>query len=225
MGSRSLLVAEDMLLIALDDDTGKLGWFDPRNLFGALLCDLIDRGAVTVDPKKKLHLADAPEHPALLALFDTMAASTKPRTIEHWLGTFPWKHSKPAALTAQQLVADGVLQEQSDRVLGLFRTTRLPEADPGPERALRDRLKLILVDGSDPGAHDALLVTFLHHNQLVKDALDGADGEQSRAGRRRAKQIAKDLKTNPVVKAQLDAAVAAAAVSIAGAAVVTASGT
>ena len=221
-----LLLSEELLLIGLHDETGKAdGWFDPSCLHGALVCDLIGSGAVTVDDRKKLHPGErAPEHPALRKVYDVVAADSTPRTVSHWMGTLPWKHTKPAELVAERLVDDGVLSREEGKVLGLFRTTRLPALDPAPERALRERLRGILVTGIEPGAHDALLITLLHSTSQVKAALAGVDPAQRRIGTKRAAAIAKGLKDNPGVKAQYDAVVAAAVTAAVTTVVVTSSG-
>ncbi|MEQ3549123.1 GPP34 family phosphoprotein [Pseudonocardia nematodicida] len=206
-----LLLSEELLLIALDDETGKPGtWFEKKNLHGALVCDLIETGAVTVD-RKKLRPAQPPTHPVLWQIYDKIAESKRDRSVSHWVTSgLPWTFSKPVELIGEKLVADGVLGHEEGRALGLFRTTRLPEADPGPERVLRERLRSVLVTGTEPGAHDALLITLLHAANQVKEALSGVDADQRKVGVKRAKQIAKELKDNPVVKAQYDAAMAAA---------------
>ncbi|GAA4972608.1 GPP34 family phosphoprotein [Pseudonocardia tropica] len=221
-----LLLSEELLLIGLDDDSGKArGMFDPGSLHGALLCDLIERGAVTVDDRKKVHPTGvAPGHPALDAVLATIAADPKPRSVSHWTSTLPWKHTKPAELVAQRLVADGVLSREEGRVLGLFRTVRLPESDPGPERALRERLRSVLVHGTTPGGHDALLVALLHTTHQVRAALSGVDTAQRRAGEKRARAVATGLADDPVLKAQYDAAVLAAVMTTVSAVVVTTSG-
>ena len=221
-----LLLSEELLLIGLHDETGKpTGWFQPTTLHGALICDLIERDAVTVDEKKKVRPAQRPPgHPALRQVWETLIADAKPRHVSHWMSMLPWKHSKPAELVAEKLVDDGVLTREEGKVLGLFRTTRLPEADPAPERALRERLRGILVTGTEPSAHDAVLVTLLNTTSQVKAALSGVDTEQRKAGEKRAGAIAKGLKDNPVVKAQYDAAMAAVMASGVTTAVVTTSG-
>ncbi|WP_060575085.1 MULTISPECIES: GOLPH3/VPS74 family protein [unclassified Pseudonocardia] len=221
-----LLLSEELLLIGLHDGTGKPdGWFDPGRLHGALLCDLIERGLVTVDGTKKVvPTGERSDHPALQAVLETVTADAKPRSVSHWVSTLPWKHTKPSELVATRLVDDGVLTSEEGRVLGLFRTTRLPEADPGPERALRERLAGILVAGRTPDAHDALLVTLLHTTSQTAAALSGVDKQQRKEGQRRAKEIAKGLKDDPVVKAQYDAAVIAMVTTVAATTVVTTSG-
>jgi Golgi phosphoprotein 3 len=42
---------------------------------------------------------------------------------------------------ARQLVAKGVLKEDTGKVLGIFKRTIYPEANPGPEQDLRRRLE------------------------------------------------------------------------------------
>ena len=224
---RDLLLSEELLLIGLHDETGKAaGWFQPSTLHGALICDLIERGAVTVDEKKKVHPAEQPpDHPALRQVWETITTDTKPRRVSHWTSMLPWKHTKPAELVAERLIDDGVLTREEGKVLGIFRTTRLPATDPAPERALRERLRGVLVTGIEPSAHDALLVTLLNATSQVKAALSGVDSEQRKAGTKRAAGIAKGLKDNPVVKAQYDAAMAAAVTTVLGTTVIVTSGT
>lgn len=221
-----LLLAEELLLIGLDDESGRArGMFDPGSLHGALLCDLIERGAVTVDDRTTIHPTGvAPGHPALDAVLATIAEDPRPRSVSHWTSALPWKHTKPAELVAQRLVADGVLSREEGKVLGLFRTVRLPEADPGPERALRERLRSVLVHGTTPSAHDALLVALLHTTYQVRAALSGVDTDQRRAGERRARAVAKGLADDPVLKARYDAAVLAAVLTTVSTVVVTTSG-
>ncbi|OLL73584.1 hypothetical protein Ae168Ps1_1961 [Pseudonocardia sp. Ae168_Ps1] len=180
-----LLLSEELLLIGLHDGTGKPdGWFDPGRLHGALLCDLIERGLVTVDGTKKVvPTGERSDHPALQAVLETVTADAKPRSVSHWVSTLPWKHTKPSELVATRLVDDGVLTSEEGRVLGLFRTTQLPEADPGPERALRERLAGILVAGRTPDAHDALLVTLLHTTSQTAAREGDREGAEGRSGR------------------------------------------
>ncbi|WP_224392973.1 GPP34 family phosphoprotein [Pseudonocardia sp. ICBG1293] len=221
-----LLLSEELLLIGLDDESGKArGMFNPASLHGALLCDLVERGAVTVDDRNKVvPAAAAPGHPALAAVHETITADPRPRSVSHWTGMLPSRHPKPAELVALRLVADGVLAREEGRVLGLFRTVRMPETDPGPERALRERLRSVLVQGTTPSPHDALLVALLHSTHQVRAAVSGVDTAQRRAAEKRARAVAKGLESDPVLKAQYDAAVLAAVMTTVTTVVVTTGG-
>ncbi|WP_372447374.1 GPP34 family phosphoprotein [Pseudonocardia parietis] len=55
-----------------------------------------------------------------------------------------------------RLGPDHVVGHPASRVPGVFRTTRLPAADPASERTLRERLRGVLVTGIEPSAHDTL---------------------------------------------------------------------
>ncbi|WFG44952.1 GPP34 family phosphoprotein [Pseudonocardia alni] len=224
MAGTELLLAEEVLLVALDDEAGKTGWsFSATAVNGALLCDLIACGAVDVDGRKKVRATGTPPaHPGLREIHELVAADRKQRSISHWLSTLNWKFTRPDGPASRRLVADGVLRLEESTLLGLFTYNRLPEADPGPERALRARLHGVLVGGAEPDAHDALLVTLLDAAHLVRPLL--TEPGDRKAGTKRARAIAKGLKDNPVVKAQYEAAVAAAVTSIAVTSVVVTSG-
>lgn len=224
MGATELLLAEEVLLVALDEESGKAGWsYSASAVNGALLCDLIASGAVTVDERKKVTATGTfPAHPGLREIYELVAADGRQRRLSHWLSTLNWKFTRPDGPASRRLVADGVLRLEESKWLGLFTDNRLPEADPGPERALRERLHGVLVGGAEPDAHDALLITLLNAAHLVRPLLP--EPGDRRAGTKRAAAIAKGLKDNPVVKAQYEAAVAAAVTSIAVTSVVITSG-
>jgi hypothetical protein len=182
-------VAEGLLLLALDDAKGSAGTTptDP-GLAGALLVDLGRAGALLVEGKE-LHPVGgvAVEHPVLARAHAVIAASSKPRTAKSWVGRLP-RELKPLTETvAGPLVDRGVLTEQRTKVLGLFPSTRFPEADPGPERQLRARLRDELVAGRAPDERDALLIGLLEPLGLLTSLVDR---KERRVARSRAKEIA-----------------------------------
>jgi Golgi phosphoprotein 3 (GPP34) len=88
---------------------------------------------------------------------------------------------------AAPLVDRGVLTEQRSKFLGLFPSTRFPEADPEPERALRFRLRAVLLGEREPATSEALLLALLVPLDLVGGLVDK---DQRRAAKKRAKEIA-----------------------------------
>lgn len=67
-----------------------------------------------------------------------------------------------------------------------FPSTRFPEADPGPERALRSRLQDVLVGDRAPQEYDALLLGLLEPLGLVEPLVERP---QRREARNRAQEI------------------------------------
>jgi hypothetical protein len=78
-----------------------------------------------------------------------MGEAKKPKKAVEWVTKFAGlKDLKNRA--ARQLVTRGVLTEESDKVLLVFNRTIYPEADEGPERELRERMKnAIFTDTND----------------------------------------------------------------------------
>ncbi|MGH4018528.1 MAG: GOLPH3/VPS74 family protein [Pseudonocardiaceae bacterium] len=216
-----LLLAEELLLLALDDEKGS-SWNSRLEfgLAGALLVDLGRVGALRSEGKE-LHLVDAaaPEHPLLVRAYDVIAGSGKPRSAKAWLSRLPRRLKPITGTVATGLVERGVLSEQRRKVLGVFPSTRFPQADPGPERLLRDRLTAVLDGQRRPEERDALLFGLLVPVELVSELVDWS---QRRAARERAKQIADGGIAGDAVaravQAQVTVAVTAAMAGAAGAA-------
>jgi hypothetical protein len=185
-----MLLAEELLLLLLDDEKGSVrgGFGDDTGLTGALLLDLVESGCV-VEHEGALHAAGgAPAAPQVLAdAYAEIERSDRPRVADHWLSRLP-KALKPLRRRiAEELVARGVLGEQRHKTLGVFSSTRYPELDPGPERELRGRLRSVLVEGAEPDTHTALLLGLLAPLDLVGRLVAR---EQRKAAKARAQEVA-----------------------------------
>lgn len=184
-----LILAEELLLLALDEVKGSTGStpVDP-GLAGALLVDLGRLGALK-PMGRELHPVDEGglEHPVLARAATAIAASSKRRTAKSWVGRLPRELKPLTATVAHPLVERGILTEQRVKVLGLFPSIRFPETDPGPERMLRSRLQEVLLGGRAPQEQEALLLGLLDPLGLV-DRL--VERPQRRQARRRVKEIA-----------------------------------
>ena len=185
-----LILAEQLLLLILDDDKGsdRANWGGDPGLAGAILLDLTRLGALQeADGKLAATPGAQPGHPLLDAAHAAIAASGKARDAKGWVGRLP-KELKPfKERVAERLVEQGVLGEERKKLLGLFPTTRFPEADPGPERELRERLRAVLLGQREPTAAEAMLVALLVPYDLAGRLVDREDRKEAR---RRAKELA-----------------------------------
>jgi Golgi phosphoprotein 3 len=157
---RSLCLYEEILLLELDDKKGTTGMesWAKTEMGGAILAELAMTGAITItdDKKKQVHIVPGgpcPQDPILAEALEKIAAAKKPKKASDWVQKFAGlKDLKNRA--ARQLVAKGVLKEETGKVLGIFHRTIFPESNPGPEQELRQRLEeAIFSDSSevDPG--------------------------------------------------------------------------
>jgi Golgi phosphoprotein 3 (GPP34) len=188
-GGVELTLAESVLLIALDDVKGSTGFtpIDP-GLAGALLVDLGRLGALRPEGKV-LHPVPGVTitHPVLTRAYTAISTSSKARSAKSWVGRLPRDLKPISGTVAGQLVERGILTEQRSKILGLFPSTRFPEADPEPERTLRTRLREVMLGTRAPEEDDALMLGLLDPLGLL-DRL--VERPHQRAAKNRAKQIA-----------------------------------
>lgn len=186
----SLLLAEQVLLLALDDEKGSdtSHWAGEAGLAGALLLDLGERDLLRADADQKLVALDGqpPEHELLRRAYEAVRGSDRSRNAKGWVDHLQ-KELKPLREgLAQGLVERGTLSEDRSRLLGIFPRTRYPEADPHPEFELRHGLAEVLVNGREPTEEEALLVGVLDPLGLIDQVVPK---EHRKAARRRAKDI------------------------------------
>ncbi|MEE3127658.1 MAG: GPP34 family phosphoprotein, partial [Actinomycetota bacterium] len=136
-----LLLAEDLMLLLLDDQTGAVRQTHLRPLLGgAVLADLALAGAVEVEEKRgvwhtaKVHPVDGarPSDALLAAAYDEVAA--KPRSAQDLVNRIgkPLKDD-----VTERLVERGLVRREEHRVLGIFPTTRWPAEDVAHEQGVR----------------------------------------------------------------------------------------
>lgn len=224
-----VLIAEELLLLALDDTTGRklvgTDRLDPA-LGGALVAELAlaerigvtgpdegwtRRGRLTVtDPRptddaeldRALAAAVAAEGRKVKDLLSSMSS----RRITKGLGD---------RLT-QRLAAAGALQRVDDKLLGLFPSTTWPARDRSLEDEVRRRLHGALVAGTTPAERTVVLVALLRVSGLLAKVLPDQD---RRLVQQRAKELSEGDWVAGAVKQALDevaAATAAVVVSSSG---------
>lgn len=201
-----MLIAEDLLLLAYDDETGKSVIDGTRleyGLAGALLLELSVLGKVSVagpgEAVKRDRLVVREATPAGDDVLDHALAELaddegkKPKNV---LGSLR-KGLRGRLL--DRLAGRGLLRQESGTVLGIFPTTRWPAADASHEAAVRQRLQDVLVTGLAPDPRTAALVSLL----LAVDGLRKVvPSEDRRAVKRRAQEIAEgDWAADAVKKA------------------------
>jgi hypothetical protein len=136
---RDLLLAEELLLLSVDDEKGSDQTWSSLDggLAGTLLLELTEDGALRLDGDDKLVAgASAPADPLLVEALEAVRASDKPRDAKHWVSKLPGELKPLRRRLAERLVERGILGEDRKELLGLTVSRRYPERDPEPERAL-----------------------------------------------------------------------------------------
>ncbi|GGO00628.1 hypothetical protein GCM10011574_07590 [Microbispora bryophytorum] len=199
----TLTIAEEVLLLAYREDTGKpiIGSVElDCALAGALLADLAVRRRVDLDGAKVVPVDPTPVgEEELNATLTRIAEERAPRKADWWVGKLRAGRLRKRLLT--RLAARGVLSEQEGKILGIFPTTRYPELDPSHEQGVRNVLA-----GAEPDERTAVLIAVMHAAKLDRKAFPDAP-------KGRIKEIAEGQWTADAVRktiASIHAAVVAA---------------
>lgn len=220
------LLAEDLLLLALDDESGKAivdGVTLPRALAGAVLLELALDNVVVLDEegargkKGRVVVGDtAPTDPVLadaVARLDGRKPMKPTAAIE--------KLSKNIQdIVVARVVANGWVREERGKVLGLFPTRRWPAVDESHERQVRAELRSVLADGLTPSPRTAALISLLSATKMAPKIFADADKKQIT---KRAKEIAEGEWAGKAVRQAVDAVNTAVIVAVAVPAVVASS--
>ena len=126
-----LNLAEELFLLALDDDSG---WITAPaqdalryGLAAALLADLALAGKVTVTDQRVNLVESSPAGDELLdEVLKRLAASDKPRKVKYWINALSFR--KLPKQIAERLVARGVLREEERRYLWVMPYAAFPPA-------------------------------------------------------------------------------------------------
>ena len=218
----AMLIAEDLLLLVLDDESGKLTntTYLDTGIGGTLLVELALGGHVEVVKgtglwaRAKVHATGAtpPADPVLAEALQIVAA--KERAAQD-LVTRLGKGRRGPLL--DRMVAAGTVRREEDRMMGLFPRHRWPLVDTGYEADLRRRLGDALVRGVDPEPRLAGLVAVLSAMGLAHKVVD-REGLPARRVKQRAKQVAEGDWAAKAVKDAIAATQAAVAAVVAASA-------
>lgn len=189
----ALTMPEEILLLLLDDETGRpIGLPGPAGdlaLAGSILMELALAGRIDTD-QNSLTLVDP--RPVGDTLLDPVlarlvaAGDVRPSTL--WIQEVAEQGPDLRAALLERLVASGVLRPVEDRFLWVFPDRRYPKADGREESAeVRQRLRGVLLDDDIPDPRDALLIGLARASGLIPLLLSEVEAQRVGA---RVEQIA-----------------------------------
>ncbi|MCO8272425.1 GPP34 family phosphoprotein [Actinoplanes sp. TRM 88003] len=157
----SIALAEELLLLAYDDQTGKatgsrIGL--DLGMAAGVLVDLALAGRIAyVDGYLKV-IDPTPTGESIADAVLAKAADDEPHTPAQWLQRL--RH-RLRARVLEDLVARGVIQDIDETQMGVIHVHRYPTTDPAFEAEIRDRLAKALTTGALCDERTAALATLL----------------------------------------------------------------
>lgn len=168
-----LTMPEEILLLLLDDETGKpVGLPGPAGdlaLAGAILMELALAGRIDTDSDRLVVVQSRPTGDMVLdGVLARLAAGASGRSSGLWIQDIAKSASVLRAEVLERLLAAGVLRRIEDRFLWVFPERRYPKAPGRAETAeVRRRLRAVLLEEAIPDPRDALLIGLAHATGLV----------------------------------------------------------
>jgi ribosomal protein S25 len=173
MPSNQLSLAEELLLITLDDSSGKL--FPSAKPFAidiaiaaSLIMELTLNGRIDTDSEKLFVISTTPTGNQILDdILDEINAEKTSITTSAWVTRIGQKGESLNQLIIKGLVDRGILMSVEKRLLWVFKTRVYPPASGIEEREVRARVMHLIVSDEIPNPRDSLIVGLLRATSLI----------------------------------------------------------
>ena len=181
----ALSISEELLLLSLDDDQGKLVTSDSTvlrfTLAGAVLYEFlllqvleIREGTVVSWPTERVG------DPILDMAIKRFKHINKVKKLSFWLPYLAKDFFRVRAILLDKLVGLGALKKEEHEFLWVFHYHRYPTDDGRIEDAIRRRLRESLYGQGSPSRRDAVLLSLVSAGKLEIDVFGEADAAEAR---------------------------------------------
>jgi len=175
--TRQLTIPQALFLLARDDVTGKpLGHYNAYVQPAGALTELIMMERLSLRPGRKAILDVVNTVPTGSEYLDTLlyriAASSHPRSMQHWIGKFSPMRGR-VRMIGEELSAKGLVEEIPAKYLGLFPVTRWVQCRAGPKLRLQsDMEKSLFSDLASPDEFTGVIIALTNAGHLLKRNFD-----------------------------------------------------
>lgn len=206
-------LAEELLLLALDDEKGKVSMNASTTLdtalAGAQLIELVQLGRLSMQDEKSVEVLD--ESPTGDAALDASLTTLVEARSRKASSLIPKMTKGLRDRLLAQLVERGALREEKSKVLGLFTRTTYPEQDGSAEAQVRRRLRAAILEDAPGDGRVAALAAIIEAADLEWLILDR---QERKASKGRMKELAAGEHLNPAISSAVDSVNAAAMTAI-----------
>jgi golgi phosphoprotein 3 len=202
---QSLSICEELLLLSLDDEEGKLVTSSSElisfTLAGAVLFELMLLGKIEIEDGKLTTLPTEPMgHPVFDLAITRFAKQKKTKALKHWVGQVAKDADKIQKILLEKLVDLGALSEENRTFLWVFKYNRYPTDDSRIEDKIRRRVVESLFGNEPMGTRDYVLLLLIGAARIESEVFQ--KDQVKEAGR-----LIKDLKRNDAIGTAISAAI------------------
>jgi hypothetical protein len=211
-----LTLAEELYLIALDDEKGRV----PANLTGsirfglagAFLAELMLTGKITINDKQRVVVNDwSPVNDELLdETISIMGSSLHPRKLEHWINLISSQINKPEKRLALSLVEHGILRKEEKTFLWVIPYEAYPEKDASAKYWRKQSLREVVLAGGKPDDQTLVLLSLVRSLRMLNLVFTH---DELKAARQKIDQMTEDEEIGKAVRYAIETVETAAAVA------------
>lgn len=178
-----LTFVEEILLLTLDDETGKFGYADSTEinyaLAGAVLMDLALRSKIDTDLKRLFVVDSTPTGEELLDRYlRVISATNRDYSTRHWVIEIAKSGDEIKQRALSMLVEKGILKMEEKKILWVFETRRYPVVDDTEEKEVKRRILDLLFSDEIPSPRDVVLVSLVDSCRLFPKILSSYEAER-----------------------------------------------
>lgn len=171
---------EEIVLLALDDKTGKFVDLPPlaldQALAGAALLELAFHNRIDTDLTQLSLMSDQSTGNGLLdPILKEISKAKDKKDAKYWVGVLSGDGEKYQKAILGQLVSRGVLKMEEKKILWVIPGRRYPMINDQEEREVRKRIRAVVVDGEIPSPRDVVLISLASSCQLLRSVFSDAE--------------------------------------------------
>ncbi len=189
-----LNLMEELLLLALDDEKGKILFSSstelPYALRGAVLLELvIEKKINVIDKKVVLSDPTITGNPILNSALEIIKNKNKKKSIGYWISKLVYKMKSLRKDLFSGLMDKGIIEKEDGKILWLIPTKRYPTKNPIPENEVRKRIIDIVLYDKQPDDRSLMLISLVNSCNLIKEIFPK---ESRKEAKRKMKKIVKN---------------------------------
>lgn len=190
-----MLIAEELLLLALDDESGKLATSAAGllhySIAGGMLLDLVFRDLIIIDRhrikcKEDIILDD----PILEDVVNEIKEATQQKSLNHWIAHISSKYKSYRNAIFERLQEDGVIGREVKKRMEIFRIVLHPFLIPEIKENLLKTLQNVLINDEEPDARTITLLSLIQGSNLIQSIF--IDDFQETANQKITKMLTKN---------------------------------
>ncbi len=174
VSAASLSIPEELLLLSMDDEKGRLVSSDSIILrfvlAGALLDELVLRKEIEIQDGKVVAWTGEPiGNPILDPAIERLARKNKVKKLSYWIQQLAKDYRTMRTILLEKLVVLGALRKEAHYFLWIFPYDRYPTDNARIEDRIRSRIRASLF-GPDPiSTRDAVILSLIYASRLEAD--------------------------------------------------------